>query len=288
MNQTKSNDSSLFLSFLYKTVPGRMLLRVLTCPFVSKIGRIYMDSPLSRIHIKKIINNNHINLDQFEESHYRCFNDFFTRKIRPEFRPVDKTPDSLIAPCDAQLSAYQITDDLNFMIKGSYYSVADLLDGDQVAEQYKDGTCLVFRLGVGDYHRYCYIDNGTIDKKTYIKGKLHTIRPIAFRKYPVFIQNCREYSVMHTRHFGTVTEIEIGALLVGKIQNYHQQCQVRKGVEKGKFLYGGSTIVLLMEDNSINLPAELFSKTKTGVETAVKYGQKIGECTELRPEDKPV
>ena len=110
---------------------------------------------------------------------------------------------------------------------------------------------------------------------------MHTVSPIALRRYPVFVQNCREYTVMETEHFGKVTEVEVGAMLVGRIDNYKQAGAFRKGEEKGKFLYGGSTVVVLLEKDAAQLPEDLFESTAMGLETLVRYGQKIGTAGEL-------
>ena len=76
---------------------------------------------------------------------------------------------------------------------------------------------------------------------------------------------------------GLVTYVEVGALLVGKIENKVKSGSVKKGLEKGYFKYGGSTIVLLFEKNKITLDEEIINNSLNGFETYVKYGEKIGE-----------
>lgn len=82
---------------------------------------------------------------------------------------------------------------------------------------------------------------------------------------------------MHTEHFGVVTQIEVGALLVGKIKNHHEEYHFVKGEEKGMFLYGGSTIVLLLEKGSVKIAEKIFEKTRLGEEYEVKMGERISE-----------
>ena len=94
-----------------------------------------------------------------------------------------------------------------FQIKGSRYSLPDLLGGQENATRYANGLCLVFRLCVDDYHRYCYIDWGVKGENHFLPGILHTVRPIALASCPVFIQNSREYTVLETEHFGAVTQV---------------------------------------------------------------------------------
>lgn len=269
-------ESSGILKFLYNTVPGRAVLKVITSPTISKIGGAYMDSKLSTIHIKGFIKNNNIDMSQYEKAKYKSFNEFFTRKILPEKRPVCKDEDALISPCDGRLSAYHIDSDSWFYIKKSRYSIQDLLQGSKAAVDYNGGICLILRLCVDDYHRYGNIDDGVILENKYIRGKLHTVRPIAVNRYPVFVQNSREYTIIKTKNFGRVAQIEVGALMIGKIKNHSKSGSVIKGTEKGMFLYGGSTIVLLFEKDTVSIPEKYFEETENDREVIVKYGSKIG------------
>lgn len=269
-------ERELMLRCMYHTVPGRVLLKMLSGRRFSALCGRFMDSSLSRPLIRRFVRKNHIDLNEYTATRYRSFNDCFTRRIRAEMRPIPHNPRALIAPCDGRLSAYRISDGLVMPIKQSWYSVSDLLGGDPIAEAYRNGVCLVFRLCVDNYHRYCYIDNGTKGRNVFLPGQLHTVRPIALSRIPVFIRNCREYTVMDTAAFGPVTQIEVGALLVGKILNHDAEARVHRGAEKGMFLYGGSTIVLLLREGAADLPDALFEKTARGEETPVRMGEILG------------
>ena len=272
----KSSESKL-LKFLYNTVPGRVVLKIFTSPIISKIGGAYMDSAISKIHIKGFIKNNGIDMKEYEEAKYNSFNDCFTRKILKEKRPVCMDQNAYITPCDARLSSYHINEGSAFHIKHSIYKVVDLIPGSKYAPDYKGGICLVFRLCVDDYHRYGNVDNGEIVENKSIKGRLHTVRPIAVNKYPVFTQNSREYSIIKTENFGVIAQIEVGAMMIGKIKNHQKSGMVLRGTEKGMFLYGGSTIVVLIEKDKVNIPEIYFKNTENDIETRVFYGSKIGE-----------
>lgn len=269
-------ESSGILRFLYNTVPGRMVLKIITSPTISKIGGAYMDCRVSKIHIKGFIKNNNIDMTQYEKAKYGCFNDCFTRKIKKEMRPINMEENAFIAPCDGRLSAYHISENSDFYIKKSYYSVADLIKNSKKTPDFNGGVCLVFRLCVDDYHRYGYVDDGKIVENNYVPGVLHTVRPIALNRYPVFVQNSREYSVIETNNFGTIAQIEVGALMIGKIKNHQKSGLVKKGCEKGMFLYGGSTIVVLLEKDKVDIDEKYFRNTANDIETKVKFGSTIG------------
>ena len=265
------------LSFLYKTRVGRTCLKVLVKPSVSKISGRFLNTKLSSKMIKGFVKKNNINLNDYESRKFSSYNDFFTRKIREGKRNIDNDKKAFISPCDSKLSVYKIKDDSTFKIKDSYYTISDLIGGNEIYKEYTNGLCLIFRLCVDDYHRYCYIDNGTKSKNTFVKGELHTVQPIALEKYNIYKRNSREYTILHTENFDDVVQIEVGALIVGKIVNFHEEHSFKKGEEKGMFEFGGSTIVLLVKENIVDIDEEIIENTMRGLETIVKYGEKIGE-----------
>ena len=97
-------------------------------------------------------------------------------------------------------------------------------------------------------------------------------------------QNTRTVTMLHTENFGTMLQIEVGAMFVGKIVNHpHGKC-VARGIEKGYFEFGGSTILLLVPQD-IAIDSDILEKTREGVETKVTLGEKIGK--RKREESKP-
>ena len=236
-----------------------------------------MSRIFSRGMIKSFIKKNNIDMSQFQEENYRCYNDFFTRKIRPEARPVDMDPKHLISPCDCKLTVLPITKEGRLTLKLTDYTVESLLRNKELAAAYEGGTAMIFRLCVDDYHRYCYICDGEQSEPVRIAGAFHTVNPIANDYFPIYKENTREYTVLHTEHFGDVVVMEVGALMVGKIVNHAGKATVRRGEEKGYFKFGGSTIVVLMQKDMVALDADILENSKEGIETVVRYGEKIGQ-----------
>jgi phosphatidylserine decarboxylase len=237
---------------------------------------------MSKRLIKKFVKNNNIDLNDYESDNFKCFNDCFCRRIKEGLRPIDQSPKSFISPCDALLSAYKVTPDTLLGVKGSLYRIEDLVNDAELAKSYADGICLVFRLCVHHYHRYIYLDNGSKGENVFIKGRLHTVRPIALEATPVFKQNCREYTVMDTENLGKATQIEVGAMLVGKIKNHHGVHTFKRGEEKGTFLYGGSTVILLLEKDSVSLSEDILKLMDCGEEIEVKMGQLLGKALKTK------
>ena len=146
-----------------------------------------------------------------------------------------------------------------------------------IADLYKNGYALVFRLAVNDYHRYVFFDDGELISSEFIKGELHTIRPVS-EKYKVYARNSRVVNVMDSKSFGIITQVEIGALLVGKIVN-HNTHMFSRLEEKGYFEYGGSTIVMFFPPN-IMIDEDILRQSQAGYETQVFIGDKIGQRKE--------
>ena len=260
------------LRLLYGTRAGRGLLKLLIHPRVSRLAGRYLDSRHSRWLIAPFVKRNELDLTEYERAGYGSFNAFFIRQKRAEYLQPDMETDHLISPCDGFLSACEIGADCRYRIKGIEYSLAGLLADAELAKRFRGGQCLIFRLTPRNYHRYWYIDSGVKEKQVILPGVLHCVRPIACERYPVYAQNSREYVLIHTENFGDIIQMEVGALLVGRICNHSDGQVVSRGQEKGYFEFGGSTIVLLFEAGKIALDAPM----RLDIEIPVRAGERIG------------
>ena len=264
------------LNFLYKTRLGRLLLRPLISKPISAFSGTLLDSRASKILIKSFVKKNSINTEDYELDNINSFNDFFCRRIKSNLRPISINPKEFIAPCDGLLSVHKITDGMVFNAKQSTFSIEKLLCDEELASQFKGGYCLVFRLCVNHYHRYIYFDSGKKRNNRHINGFFHTVRPIALEGFPVFTENSREYCAIETDNFDLCIQAEIGAMLVGRIVNEHiEECEVKRGEEKGHFEYGGSTIIVLVKENVISLRNDILSCNEQGNEFPIKMGEVV-------------
>lgn len=266
---------SITVRFLYKTPPGRLCLKLLTRPFISRTAGRFLDSRLSWWLVPLFIRKHGIDMSEYEKK-YRTFNDFFTRKRF--MKEIDITPEHLISPCDGWLSVYPVSEEQTYQIKHIEYRLEDLLKSRKLAKQFSGGICLIFRLTPQNYHRYCYVSDGTVTRNRVIPGKLHCVRPTACEAFPVFAENSREYVQIHTPKFGTVIQMEIGAMMVGKIHNYPREGKVFQGEEKGYFEFGGSTILLLLEKDRLDVKPEILKNSCSGLETEIRLGELAGVC----------
>lgn len=267
-------ENSASVQFLYGTAPGRFLLKGIQQLHLDRIAVWFLCSPLSRAIIPRYIRTNQIPMEQYQKQTYGSFRAFFLREKKNY--TFDPTPDHLISPCDGFLSVFPVEENQGFSLKGSCYRVQDLIQDPETAALFTGGQCLVFRLCASDYHHYCYIDDGTLEKTGYIEGKLHSVQPIACETYPVFSLNRRAWSLLRTEHFGPVVQTEIGALVVGGIVNNQAEGTFSRGAKKGRFELSGSTIVLFFQKGAMELRPEILELLKQQPEVRVELGMWIG------------
>ncbi|GLT53757.1 hypothetical protein SLA2020_270070 [Shorea laevis] len=185
--------------------------------------------------------------------HFKTFNEFFIRELKPGARPIAcmERDDVAICSADSRLMAFKSADDsLRFWIKGRKFSIQGLLGKDVCSNAFIDGSLVIFRLAPQDYHRFHIPVSGTIEKFINIPGCLYTVNPIAVNsKYcNVFTENKRVVSIISTAEFGKVALVAIGATMVGSITFSKKEGDyVKKGDEFGYFSFGGSTVICVFE-----------------------------------------
>ena len=91
----------------------------------------------------------------------------------------------------------------------------------------------------------------------------------------MYLDNAREYAVLETANFGKVVQMEVGALFVGRIVN-HPLTEFTRGQEKGKFEFGGSTVILLLQKGAAVIDSRLTENTRQNKESIVRLGAVIG------------
>ncbi|PIA47715.1 hypothetical protein AQUCO_01400364v1 [Aquilegia coerulea] len=199
-----------------------------------------MDSIESANDIPKFIESykGQINITdvKYPIEHFKTFNDFFRRELKPAARPVAFKERDEIAVCaaDCRLMAFKSADDsLRFWIKGRKFSIDGLLGKEVCSSAFLQGSLVIFRLAPQDYHRFHAPVSGTIELFVNIPGSLYTVNPIAVNsKYcNVFTENKRVVAIISTADFGKVALVAIGATMVGSITFTKGKGYVQKGEE---------------------------------------------------------
>lgn len=271
-----------YLKWTYSSPVGMKLLElIIKKKIFSKLYGEYCNSRLSKKKIHPFIKNFKINMNESvkNETDFKNFNEFFTRKLKPNARPIEENPNHLISPGDGRISAHQNIDMDNIIqVKGITYKLKDLVSDEVISKKFENGSIITLRLSPVDYHRFHFIDSGFCSTPKTINGNYYSVNPIALVRVPdLFCRNERQWSILHSKNFGDILYVEVGATCVGTIiQTYNPHKYVKKGEEKGFFKFGGSTIILFFEKNKIKIDADILEQTKSGFETKVLMGEKIG------------
>jgi len=277
--KTEKVAGEKWLVWLYYNPIGEATLWTLAKrKLVSSIYGNMMDRTSSAKKIHPFIEDFDIDMSVAQKQEFNNFNDFFTRKLKDDARPIDTSSNIVVSPADGKILAYANISNSDFIIKGYRFNVSSFLDNPGLAQKYFDGTLLIIRLAPVDYHRFHFPVSGNVSPNKKIDGDYYSVNPYALRKMAeIFCLNKREYTILSNPLFGDVVMVEVGATMVGSIKQTYKGSSANKGEEKGYFKFGGSTVVLLFKKSKIQIDKDLLINTAKGYETTVKMGERIGE-----------
>ncbi|WP_299939950.1 archaetidylserine decarboxylase [uncultured Microbulbifer sp.] len=200
---------------------------------------------------------------------YRTFNDFFTRALKEDARPIVTGEHSLACPADGAISQLgSIHDDRIFQAKGHDYSLLELVGGDpELAAQFNHGHFATVYLSPKDYHRVHMPIAGTLRSMTYVPGQLFSVNTVTAENVPrLFARNERLVCLFDTAA-GPMAMILVGAMIVAgietvwagqvtphrrdvRISHYLNNAPIHleKGQEMGRFKLGSTVIMLFGAD----------------------------------------
>jgi len=287
----KKETEKVYGDSMVKLVYNHPIGKVISPLFVNKtISQLYgvmQNQMVTQLKVPKFVKNYDINLDEYEAGSvkiddknlsYKNFNEFFIRKFKRGKRPFLKAQNRMPAFSEARYFGHEsMSDNVKVPVKGKYLRATDLLGNERYKEVFKDGPFLIARLCPVDYHRYHYPDNGkTLDSYS-IHGDYHSVNPLALKaKQDILIQNERRVSILDTKNFGKLAFIEVGAVCVGKIiQSFDEDKSFKRGDEKGYFLFGGSTVIVLGERGLWKPSADIVTNTQEGIETYIHLGDEV-------------
>lgn len=260
-------------------------------------------APWKNWQMRWFIKTYNVNMDEPVQSDYlqfRNFNEFFTRALKADVRPIDPAADVLISPVDGRVSQIgQIVDGQLYQAKGTTFSLETLLGGEPArAAPFRKGSFATLYLSPRDYHRIHMPMDGRLTHMIYVPGKLFSVGPRTTRTVPgLFARNERVVALFETAH-GPLAVVLVGALFVASIEttwagvitprerrgvevwDYTAQHQpkifLRKGDELGRFNMG-STVILALG------PGALHWEPAIEAETALRMGQCLGQLTAIQP-----
>lgn len=224
---------------------------------------------------------------------YKHFNDFFTRALKSDARPLDTTVHAVLSPADGAISQLgAIEDGRIFQAKGHSFSLQELLGGDiQHAAPFMGGSFATVYLSPKDYHRVHMPLTGTLREMIYIPGRLFSVNQTTAQNVPgLFARNERVACIFDTER-GPMAIVLVGAMIVASIEtvwagmitpplrqlrhvNYsdksRQPITLEKGAEMGRFKLG-STAIVLFADQHVTWNSQLTANSPV----------KMGQCLAL-------
>jgi phosphatidylserine decarboxylase len=259
---------------------------------------------LKNLFIKQIIKHYGVNMDEAliqDINAFESFNDFFTRELKPDARPMSDVENAIISPADGVVSqAGLITDGDIFQAKGKSFTVTELLGGsEERAAPFNNGIFSTIYLSPKDYHRLHMPLTGMLKEMVHIGGKLFSVNAATTEAVPrLFARNERVCCIFDTEA-GPMALILVGAIFVSSVETvwhgvvtpptrtevrnwlYEDDAPVlEKGDEMGRFNMG-STIIVLFGKEFAEWNAEL-TAGKT-----VKLRELIGLTTTQAKSDSP-
>jgi phosphatidylserine decarboxylase len=222
--------------------------------------------------IRQFVQHYRVNMDEAvnpDIHSYRTFNDFFTRALRAEKRPIAQA--DYVCPADGIISQLGIVSgDRIFQAKGRNYSATALVGGDsELAGKFCGGHFATLYLSPRDYHRVHMPCSGRLTRMVHVPGTLFSVNPRTVRGVPgLFARNERVICVFESEH-GPFVMILVGATIVGSVatvwhgvvnpersrevhewQYGSQDILLGKGEEMGRFQLG-STVIMLFPENRL-------------------------------------
>lgn len=195
---------------------------------------------------------------------FRSFNDFFTRELKPDARPIHRTVAGLVSPADATVSALgEIDGDRLFQAKGKNYSLEQLLcDNGELSDLYRGGSFITLYLSPGDYHRVHIPADGELRAMTYVPGSLFSVNPATVARVDRLFARNERVLISFDSPLGVFSLILVGAVLVGSMATvwhgeitpaaerkprswrYEPGITFKQGDEIGRFNMGSTALVL--------------------------------------------
>jgi phosphatidylserine decarboxylase len=277
-----------FLTWLQCLVPQHSLSRL-----IGKLADCQV-AWLKNIAIHWFIKRYQVDMSEAlvsEPGDYQSFNDFFTRRLKPEARPFSSNANELISPVDGTISQLgNIEQGRLLQAKNQHFSLIDLLGGDaKRAKPFAQGSFMTLYLAPKDYHRVHMPLSGTLIETAYVPGCLFSVNPTSTAHIPgLFARNERLVCLFKT-DFGPLAVVLVGAMIVagihtlwsGQVTPYQRKLQVishrpaarrpiklNKGDELGHFQLG-STVILCLPPDLVNWRNELTT------EQSVRFGQPL-------------
>ncbi|MDZ7737209.1 MAG: archaetidylserine decarboxylase [Gammaproteobacteria bacterium] len=284
------NRKQRLFNLLQSSLPQHLLSRLMY------VAARWQWRPWKNLQIRWFIRHYGVNMQEAVYSSpddYSCFNDFFTRALKTDARPL-APGNSLLSPIDGSVSqAGRIQASMVIQAKGHDYSLGDLLAGDRnLAGQFIDGSFACLYLSPRDYHRIHMPCSGRLQRMIHIPGRRFAVNEISVADINnLFARNERLINIFAT-DTGPMALIMVGAMFVGSMQTVwtdtlpsrsigepqdydyrNLRITLERGEEMGRFNMG-STVILLFPAGTIEWSKKLSPAQR------IHIGEAIGKMAD--------
>lgn len=271
----------LIQRLLPQRLMGRLVYRVTRCSWG------WVSKPLIGWFARRYA----VDLEEAERDRpesYASLNDFFTRRLKPQARPIAGGERTLISPVDGFLTQFGTAHGGEMIqAKGLRYQLEELLGErqDRVAALIS-GSYATLYLAPHQYHRVHLPLAGTLQRTRYIPGKRYSVNSATAAALPgLFCRNERVACWFETA-VGPMAVVLVGALNVSSISTAWlgeiasgrarlwtdaelSQRDYRRGEEIGRFNLGSTVVLVLPPERAAWRPDLAPGQT-------VRMGQALG------------
>ena len=273
-----------WLKLIYDNPFGKLLLwAAVKKAWFSRWYGWRMSQPASKARIRPFIRKYKLDEEEFDSDPegFRSFNEFFSRKLKPDARPIEQENAVAVFPADGRhLGVQDLSANLGFYVKGQKFDLPNLFQSEELAGRFRKGSLIISRLCPVDYHRFHAPVSGKISEARLINGSLFSVNPIALRKrLSVFWENKRYLCMIDSDYHGKVAQFIVGATCVGSATfTFSQNQRVKKGDELGYFSFGGSSVLTLFEKDRLRISEDVQQHSQANIETYAKMGEEMGRA----------
>jgi len=223
---------------------------------------------------------------------YAGFDEFFTRRLKPDARPVAGDPHSVVSPADGVVVECGLaTAGQLIQAKGTLFSLAELLGDDQAAKRLDGGAYMITYLSPKDYHRVHSPVAGKVVGWRHMPGSLFSVSAKSVACEPgLFVRNERLVTLIGMDGGGLCAVVMVAAVGVGHVtvsydpdvathqeqfaraavshRFYEQPRPIGRGEELGIFHLGSTTIAVFQPGRAV------LGEFAAG--TSMKMGMSVG------------
>lgn len=270
------------MSTLHETRTGRFAMHAL-CSLRPLSRAVAWPQSLGRSkgHIKEFAEAHGIDAKDIEKSiaEFSSFDEFFIRRIKPESRPVDPSPEAVVSPSDGRVFALdELRNGGSFEVKGAEFCVSTLLGDPVFAKRFEGGSLSIVYLAPSDYHWFHYPVDARLFSSRIRGRRLYSVSDVSLQNgFRPFDFNYRCVNVLESEVVGTFAMVEVGAFYVGRLSQVDAEPGFkRKGAPKGYFGLGGSSVVLVFEPGRVVFDEDILQVSRAGRSALVRMGERIG------------